>query len=85
MSKTITLTVQQLGQQLAVCIPADIVKDMRLAPGQRVMLQIPTTPDEIGKAEALLPSLEQMLAQYDPEKFGGEVLASPPIGREIIK
>lgn len=85
MSKTITLKLQQLGEQLAVCIPANIAKDAQLVAGQPITLQIPTTSDEIHNAEKLALTLEQMLAQYDQERFGGEALATTPVGREVIK
>ena len=85
MSKTITLKLQQLGEQLGIYIPADIAAAEQLTVGQPITLQIPTTPDELNNAENLALTLEQMLAQYDPEKFGGEVMAAPPVGQEIIK
>ena len=82
MSTTIKLRVQQLGDQLAVCIPAEIAKSARLTIGQPVTLKIPSTANEISNAENLVPTLDQMLAQYDPEKFDCEVLAAPLIGKE---
>lgn len=65
----ITLKVQQLGDQLAICIPADIAKAAGLVIGQTVTLKIPATSDEISRADNLVATLEQMLAQYDPEKI----------------
>jgi antitoxin component of MazEF toxin-antitoxin module len=85
MSKTITLKLQQLGEQLVVCIPADIAKAALLVAGQPITLEIPTTPDEIRNAENLTMTLELMLAGYDAEKFNGEALAAPLVGQEIIK
>ena len=85
MSKTITLKVQQLGGQLVVYLPADIVEATQLIAGQPITIQIPTSPEEIRNSENLTLTLEQMLAQYDSEKFDGEVLATPLVGREKIK
>jgi antitoxin MazE len=85
MSKIITLKVQQLGEQLAVCIPDEMAKAARLVVGQSVTVEIPTTPEELRDAQQLVPTLEQMLSQYDPEKFGGEVMGAPLLGKEIIK
>ena len=31
------------------------------------------------------PSLEQLLAQFDPERHGGEVMDFAPVGNEVIK
>ena len=85
MNKTITLAVQQIGKQLVVCIPDDIAREAQLLAGQSVMLEIPAISDAIRNAEKLTPTLEQMLAQYDPEKSGGEVMATASAGKEIIK
>ncbi|MYM65854.1 hypothetical protein GTP45_03260 [Pseudoduganella sp. FT55W] len=87
MGKTITLKVQQLNGQFVVCIPEDIAAQKKLAAGQLIKLKILRTAEEIALAEAAAnaPTLEQMLADYDPDKFGGEVMAYPLEGREIIK
>lgn len=87
MSKTITLEIQQLNGQFVVCIPGDTAVQEKLAAGQLVQLKILRTAEEIALAGAAEngPTLEQMLADYDPDKFGGEVMAYPLEGREIIK
>lgn len=85
MSTIISLQLQQLGDQLAVCVPANIAKAARLVVGQVVTLEIPTTSKEFLNAEKLVPTLDQMLAQYDSEKFAGEVLPVVPVGKEIVK
>jgi antitoxin MazE len=85
MSKTITLKVQQLNGQFVVCIPNDIVTQNHIAAGQLVALKILRTAEEIAIAEAEVPTLEQMLENYDPDKFGGEVMAYSLEGREVIK
>jgi antitoxin MazE len=30
------------------------------------------------------PNLEEMLAAFDPKKHRGEVMAFPPVGREVV-
>ena len=78
MSKTITLTVQQLDGRLLIYIPDHIAEEAQIVPGQNITLKILTTPVEA-------QTLEQMLEDYDPDKFGGEVMAYPPVGKEIIR
>lgn len=78
MSKTITLTVHQLDGRLLVYIPDHIVEETQIVAGQNITLKILTAPTDA-------PTLEQMLENYDPDKFGGEVMAYPLIGKEIIK
>jgi antitoxin MazE len=33
---------------------------------------------------AVRPSLDDMLARFDPERHGGEVMAFAPLGKEVI-
>ena len=33
---------------------------------------------------AARPSLDDMLARFDPERHGGEVMAFAPVGREVL-
>lgn len=87
MSKSFALKVLQLNGQFVVCIPDDIAAQEKFVASQLVQLKILRTTGEIALAEAAAtaPTLEQMLADYDPDKFGGEVMAYPLKGREIIK
>lgn len=79
MSKTITLQIQQLNGQFVVCIPRDIAAQEKLAAGQLIKLKILRTEEEVALAEVVAnaPTLDQMLVDYDPDKFGGEVMAYP--------
>ncbi|WP_211452218.1 AbrB/MazE/SpoVT family DNA-binding domain-containing protein [Collimonas antrihumi] len=84
MSKTATLTVQQWGNSLAVRIPAAIARKVHFVAGQPVEV----TTDDFGvvvhrKGSPKL-TLEQRLAAFDPEKHGGEAMASGRIGAEAF-
>lgn len=85
MSKTIVLKVQKLNGRFVVDIPVDVATAESLSDGQLVSLKILKTAEEISLAWAAPPTLEEMLENYDPDNFGGEVMAWPQIGREIVK
>ena len=36
------------------------------------------------ETRAKRPSLDSMLAKFDPERHGGEVMAFRPVGREVL-
>lgn len=82
MSKTITLVVQKWGKDLALRIPAKLAKEQRLSAGQlmEVLLQALPKPQE---SHSTL-ELEKLLSQFDPEKHGGEAMASAAIGVEAM-
>lgn len=77
-------TVQKWGNSLAVRIPVDLARSAKLAVGQPVelsaqdggLLMVPVGEPDL--------SLTQMLAAFDPEIHGGELMTAKPIGREII-
>lgn len=84
MSKTATLTVQQWGNSLAVRIPAALARKVHFVAGQPVEV----TTDDFGvivrrKGSPKL-TLEQRLAAFDPDRHGGEVMASGRIGAEVF-
>ena len=71
----VMLELKKWGNNLGVRLPAAIVREAHLKTDQRVSIavvneQIIITP----LAEASL-SLEQRLAQFDPGRHGGEVMA----------
>jgi antitoxin MazE len=76
-------TVQKWGNSLAVRIPVDLARSAWLVVGQPVelsaqdggLLMVPVGEPEL--------SLSQMLASFDPDIHGGEVMAAHPIGREV--
>jgi antitoxin component of MazEF toxin-antitoxin module len=79
MRTSLVLEIQQWNDQLVICIPEAFAKSKSLSPGQSVLVQIAAS--SVSDA----PSLEQNLAHYDVEKYGGEVMSAPLIGTEIIR
>lgn len=81
MNKSTMLTVEQFGDDLAVKIPTAFARSAHIAAGQTVevivadeRLTMHTTPSPL--------SLEQKLALFDPEKHGGELMATNRLGAE---
>ena len=77
-------TVQEWGNGLGVRITAPIAKAAHFARG------LPITVEVVEEGVLLRPagkprlSLAQKLKAFDPKKHGGEVMASRPIGREVL-
>lgn len=80
MSKTVTLTVQKWGDDLVLHIPAKLAKEQKLSAGQLVDIHLRPSADSV--QSNTLPPLEQLLAQFDPKKHGGEAMTTTPIGVE---
>jgi antitoxin MazE len=84
MSKTATLTVQQWGNSLAVRIPAKVARSARFKVGQPVEVSAQDTSVLVRAIGAPKLSLAQKLAAFDPERHGGEVMATGRVGREVF-
>jgi antitoxin MazE len=48
-------------------------------------VQITAGPGRIVIEVATEPSLEQMLAAFDPVRHGGELMAGGPVGAEVVR
>lgn len=84
MDQAPVLTVQRWGNSLAVRIPAAIARTARFDVGVPVELSLQGRSvllSAIGPPEL---SLEQKLAAFDPVRHGGEIMASVPVGKEVI-
>jgi len=84
MSKTPTRTVQQWGNSLAVRIPAKVARSARCKVGQRVEVSsqdCSVLARAIGEPKL---SLAQKLAAFDPDRHGGEIMATRRVGREVF-
>lgn len=84
MSKTANLTVQQWGNSLAVRIPAALARKVRFVAGQPVEVSTDDFGVVVHRKGSPKLSLDQRLAAFDPEKHGGEVIASGRIGAEVF-
>lgn len=85
MQRTSTQSLQQWGNSLAVRIPAAVARSARFSLGQPVELHVEKDGVIIKSAGTPKLSLAQKLAQFDPQKHGGEVMQSTRIGKEIIE
>jgi antitoxin MazE len=84
MSKTATLTVQQWGNSLAVRIPAQVARSARFRVGQPVEVlaqDCNVLVRAIGESKL---SLAHKLAKFDPNRHGGEAMATARVEHEVL-
>jgi antitoxin MazE len=84
MAKIAILTVQQWGNSLAVRIPAAVARSVRFKVGQPVEISVQDSSVLVKPVGELKLTLAQKLAAYDPTLHGGEVMATSPIGNEVL-
>ena len=84
MSKTATLTVQQWGNSLAVRIPAAVARMARFRVGQPVEVSAQDSNVLVRSIGEPKLTLEQKLAAFDTLVHGGEVMATVPVGKEVL-
>lgn len=86
MNKTVKLTtqqsIQQWGNSLAVRIPAAVARSVRFTVGQPVEISIQDNNVIVKSIGVPKLTLNQKLALFDPNKHGGEVMATGRIGAE---
>ncbi len=76
------LDIKQWGNNLGVRLPAAVARAAHLRADQRVRVSVEDGHIVIRPADETPLTLEQRLAQFDPERHGGEAMASEPIGAE---
>jgi antitoxin MazE len=76
------LDIKQWGNNLGVRLPAAVARAAHLRANQRVHVSVEDGQIVIRPADESALTLEQRLAQYDPERHGGEVMAAAPVGAE---
>ena len=84
MSKSAMLTVQQWGNSLAVHIPAKVARSARFKVGQPVEVSAQDASVLVRAVGEPKLSLAQKLAAFDPDRHGGEVMATGRVGREVF-
>ena len=84
MAQTATLRLQRWGNSLAVRIPAHLARSVGFREGQPVELSTQDSAVLVSAAGEPRLTLTQMLALFDPERHGGEVMAAAPVGKEVI-
>jgi len=74
-----TLTVQQWDNNLVIRIPDDIARSAKLVAGVTVELSVNNGSVIVKHFTPPPMTLAEKLAAFDPEKHGGEVMASAPV------
>lgn len=76
------LDLERWGSNLGVRLPAAVAKAARLHVDQRVRVSVEGTKVVITPLEAAELSLEARLALFDPERHGGEIMPTGPLGAQ---
>ena len=76
------LNIKQWGNNLGVRLPAAVARAAHLRVDQRVRVSVEDGYIVIHPADESSLTLEQRLAQFEPERHGGEAMASEPVGAE---
>lgn len=84
MAKTAILTVQQWGNSLAVRIPAKVARSARFKVGQPVEVSAQDSNVLVRAIGEPKLSLQQKLEAFDPDRHGGEAMATGRVGREVV-
>lgn len=71
------------GNGLAIRLTKPMAKVAGVAEGTPV--RVTAKPGRIVIETAVEPSLEQLLAAFDPKRHGGEVMADAPMGAEVLR
>jgi antitoxin MazE len=72
----------QWGNGLALRINSDVAKALGVEQGTAVNLTVDAGRLVVEKVQRR-PTLEEMLAAFDPKRHGGEAMAFRPVGREV--
>ena len=84
MAKTATLRVQRWGNSLAVRIPSSVAKSAGFRVGLPVAVSARDSAVLVAAAGEPLLTLRQKLALFDPERHGGESMATVLVGKEVL-
>jgi len=76
------LDIKQWGNNLGVRLPQVVARAAHLHRDQRVKVTVEEGRVVITPV-GITPTLEEMLASFDPKRHGGEVMLTKPVGAEI--
>ena len=76
------LDIKQWGNNLGVRLPAAVARAAHLRVDQRVRVSVEDGYIVIHPADESSLTLEQRLAQFEPDRHGGEAMVSEPVGAE---
>jgi antitoxin MazE len=84
MAKTATLRLQRWGNSLAVRIPSSVARSAGFRVGLPVEVSARDSAVLVAAAGEPRLTLGQKLALFDPERHGGEAMATARIGSEAV-
>ena len=76
------LDIKQWGNNLGVRLPQAVARAAHLHRDQRVRITVEGGCVVITPVAGVTPSLDEMIASFDPARHGGEVMVTGPIGVE---
>lgn len=79
---TATLDIKNWGNSLGVRLPAAVARAAKLRADQSVLITVESGRVVIEPIIDARLTLAQRLASFDPQRHGGEALASPSLGAE---
>jgi antitoxin MazE len=81
--ETIQAAVNQWGNGLAVRLTKSVARIAGVKEGTRVRI-VAQKGRIVIETEPREPTLEEMLAAFDPTRHGGELRAFEPVGKEVL-
>lgn len=82
MSTEAILDIKHWGNSLGLRLPSTVARKAGLHADQRVRITVEDGGIVIRPLEEEKPSLAQRLARFDPERHGGEIMATERMGAE---
>ena len=84
MEKTANLTLQRWGNSLAVRIPSSVARSVGFKVGQPVEVSVHDSAVRVAATGEPRLTLQQKLSRFDPERHGGEAMATVRAGNEVL-
>jgi len=83
MAEVAEASVQKWGHGLAIRLTQRVAKAGGVQEGTQVVIK--AEPGLlVVEAKVRRPGLDELLARFNPDRHGGEAMALPPAGREVI-
>jgi antitoxin MazE len=76
------LDIKQWGNNLGVRLPQAVARAANLHCDQRVRIAVEGGRIVITPVAGVTPTLDEMIAAFDPVRHGGEVMITKPVGVE---
>jgi antitoxin MazE len=83
MAEVVEASVQKWGNGLAIRITQRIAKAGGVHEGSQVVIRAESGVLVV-EAKDRRPTIDELLARFDPQLHGGEAMALPPVGKEVF-